>query len=200
MKANMEQTAIQGLELEAIEKVKSAERKALTRKNGLKQEDAKYIDGITGQTRDIVAKKLNMSGKHWDRIKYIYKHKEECNQQEYEAWNNGHMSTSKLYLKLKNSESALKEADDLINTLIEFDSSLIKYMRKLELQLKDKLYNYPQLQERIYPLIEEFKEQFITKMYDEYLWSFHYIDTMHFKHLNDIFDKTNIIKKRFKDN
>ena len=75
-----------GLKYEVIEKRKAAERKALTRKNGLKIEDAKYLDGTKGQTRDIVAKKLGISGKHWDRIKYIYQHKELIDEQKYNNW------------------------------------------------------------------------------------------------------------------
>ena len=72
---DLEQIVLQGLQYEAIEKEKSAERKALTRKNGLKAEDAKYNDGSTGQTRDIVAEKLGISGRHWERMKFIYQHR-----------------------------------------------------------------------------------------------------------------------------
>lgn len=61
---DLEQIVLQGLQYEATEKEKAAERKALTRKNGLKPEEAKFSDGTVGQTRDIVAKKLGISGKH----------------------------------------------------------------------------------------------------------------------------------------
>ena len=54
---DLEKIAIKGLEYEKIEKKKAAERKALTRKNGLNPEEAKYPDNPKGQTRDIVAAK-----------------------------------------------------------------------------------------------------------------------------------------------
>lgn len=200
MKSNREQTVIQGLELETIEKVKSAERKALTRKNGLKQENAKYIDGTTGQTRDIVAAKLNMSGKHWDRMKYIYNHKNECNQQEYEDWNSGIISTSKLYSKLKNSVATSKEIDILIDMLTVFESELLKYMENLEIQIKEKLDLYPQLKERIYPLLDEFKKQFPIIEHSSYsLWSRH-IKIMRLEHLNKILYQIERIKENLIEN
>ena len=61
---DLEQVVLQGLEIESIEKDKAAERKALTRKYGLKPEDAKYSQDTQGQTRDIVAELLGISGKH----------------------------------------------------------------------------------------------------------------------------------------
>lgn len=195
MKANMEQTVIQGLELEAIEKIKSAERKALTRKNGLKQEDAKYIDGTTGQTRDIVAKKLNMSGKHWDRMKYIYNHKNECNQQEYEDWDKGLISTSRLYSKLKNNTTILKEIDILIDMLTAFESDLLRYMENLEIQIKDKLQMHSHLSERINPLLDEFKKQFPVIDHSDYALLSRHTKTMRLNHLEEILYQINRIKE-----
>jgi len=131
MKLDLEQIVIQGLELEAIEKIKSAERKALTRKNGLKQEDAQYVDGTTGQTRDIVAKKLGYSGKHWERMKYIYQHKEQYNPQEYEDWKHQIISTSKLYTKLKRQFDFSGELDKIINILSDMQEDTFGYLTGL---------------------------------------------------------------------
>ena len=94
---DLEQIVLQGLQYEAIEKEKAAERKALTRKNGLKPEEAKYVDGSTGQTRDIVAKQLGMSGKHWEHMKFVYRHRDDLSDQEYLDWKCGKVRTSKLY-------------------------------------------------------------------------------------------------------
>ncbi len=200
MKSNMEQIVIQGLELETIEKVKSAERKALTRKNGLKQEDAKHIDGTTGQTRDIVAAKLNMSGKHWDRVKYIYNHKNECSQQEYEDWDKGIISTSKLYSKLKNNVAILKEIDTLIDMLTVFESNLLRYMENLEFQIKDKLPIHSHLTEQIYPLLDEFKRQFPMIDHSDYALLSRYTKVMRLNHLDDILRQINRIKEELTKN
>lgn len=86
---DLEKIVLQGLEYEATEKEKAAERKALTRKHGLKPEDTKYSQSTQGQTRDIVAKKLGISGKHWERMKFIYQHKECLLEEEYEQWRGG---------------------------------------------------------------------------------------------------------------
>ncbi len=198
MKSNMEQIVIQGLELEAVEKIKSAERKALTRKNGLKQKDAQYVDGTTGQTRDIVATKLNMSGKHWERMKYIYVHKEDCDHQEYDEWNNGRISTSKLYSKLKNNVGILKDINNISEMLSRFDSDLLKYMENLECQIKEKLCMYPQLQERIYPLIADFKRQFPYTNHSSYALLSPYMKVMFFDSLDDIQCQIEKIKSKIK--
>lgn len=195
MKANMEQTVIQGLELEAIEKVKSAERKALTRKNGLKQEDAKYIDGTTGQTRDIVAKKLNISGKHWDRMKYIYNHKNECNQHEYEDWDKGLISTSRLYSKLKNNIAILKEIDTLIDMLTAFETDLLRYMENLEIQIKYKLQMHTILNEQISPLLDEFRKQFPIIDHSNYALLSRHTKIMRLENLNYILFQIEKIKE-----
>lgn len=137
-----------GLKYEVIEKRKAAERKALTRKNGLKIEDAKYLDGTKGQTRDIVAKKLGISGKHWDRIKYIYQHRELIDEQKYNNWITGKLSTSKLYTELSNKEKADDDCLVAREMVQEMQYDILSYISKDRLRaIKDKLnytlYNYP---------------------------------------------------------
>ena len=137
-----------GLKYEVIEKRKAAERKALTRKNGLKIEDAKYLDGTKGQTRDIVAKKLGISGKHWDRIKYIYQHRELIDEQKYNNWIAGKLSTSKLYTELSNKEKADDACLVAKEIVQEMQYDILSYISKDRLRaIKDKLnytlYNYP---------------------------------------------------------
>lgn len=137
-----------GLKYEVIEKRKAAERKALTRKNGLKIEDAKYLDGTKGQTRDIVAKKLGISGKHWDRIKYIYQHKELIDEQKYNNWITGKLSTSKLYTELSNKEKADDDCLVAKEIVQEMQYDILSYISKDRLRaIKDKLnytlYNFP---------------------------------------------------------
>lgn len=147
-----------GLKYEVIEKRKAAERKALTRKNGLKIEDAKYLDGTKGQTRDIVAKKLGISGKHWDRIKYIYQHRELIDEQKYNNWITGKLSTSKLYTELSNKEKADDDCLVAREMVQEMQYDILSYISKDRLRaIKDKLnytlYNYPDKVKKMYLIL-----------------------------------------------
>lgn len=124
---DLEQVVFLGLEYERIEKEKASERKALTRKNGLKPEEAKYSQGTQGQTRDIVAEKLGISGKHWERMKFIYYHKEDLAEEEYESWKIGRNSTSKLYTQLSKSFKYTEVLDSVIETIYDMEETIRKY-------------------------------------------------------------------------
>jgi len=124
---DLEQLVLQGLEIESIEKEKASERKALTRKYGLKPEDAKYPQGTQGQTRDIVAEKLGISGKHWERMKYVYSRKEDLTEEEYNNWRIGKISTSKLYTQLSKSLKYTEVLDSVIDTIYDMEEIIRKY-------------------------------------------------------------------------
>lgn len=124
---DLEQMVLEGLEYESIEKEKAAERKALTRKHGLKPEDAKYIQEIQGQTRDIVAKKLGISGRHWERMRFIYQHKDCLLQEEYENWRMGKTSTSKLYKELSEDIRFNDTLDKMIDILDRMQWDILDY-------------------------------------------------------------------------
>lgn len=124
---DLEQVVLQGLEYESIEKDKAAERKALTRKYGLKPEDAKYSQDTQGQTRDIVAKKLGISGKHWERMKYVYYHKDDLTEEEYNNWRIGKNSTSKLYNQLSKSLKYTDVLDSVIDAIYDMEETIRKY-------------------------------------------------------------------------
>lgn len=124
---DLEQIVLQGLEIESIEKEKASERKALTRKYGLKPEDAKYSQGTQGQTRDIVAEKLGISGRHWERMKYVYFHKEDLTEEEYNNWRIGKISTSKLYTQLSKSFKYTEVLDSVIDTIYDMEETIRKY-------------------------------------------------------------------------
>ena len=132
---DLERIVLQGLKYEAIEKEKAAERKALTRKYGLKPEEAKYSQDTTGQTRDIVAEKLGISGKQWERMKYIYQHKRYLSKQEYLCWRTGKVSTSQIYNR--------------INRIIKSEKQISKINRRFEKIFKGNLY-FPDKDKRIY--------------------------------------------------
>lgn len=129
---DLEQIVLKGLEYEKIEKEKAAERKAMTRKNGLKPEDAKCSQETTGQTRDIVANKLGVSGKHWERMKIIYLHRDCLSDAEYTGWRTGKLSTSKIYNEINQTikcndtlDEIWKMLDELLNDMIVYESSYI---------------------------------------------------------------------------
>ena len=124
---DLEQLVLQGLEIESIEKEKASERKALTRKYGLKPEDAKYSQGTQGQTRDIVAEKLGISGRHWERMKYVYSHKEDLTEEEYNNWRIGKISTSKLYTQLSKSLKYTEVLDSVIEAIYDMEETIRKY-------------------------------------------------------------------------
>lgn len=124
---DLEQVVLRGLEYESIEKDKAAERKALTRKYGLKPEDAKYSQDTQGQTRDIVAEKLGISGKHWERMKYVYYHKDNLTEEEYNNWRIGKNSTSKLYNQLSKSLKYTDVLDSVIDAIYDMEETIRKY-------------------------------------------------------------------------
>lgn len=124
---NLEELVLQGLEYENIEKDKAAERKALTRKHGLKPEEAKYVHSTTGQTRDIVADKLGISGRQWERMRFIYRHRECLLDEEYEKWKTGKISTSRIYKELSNELRYNDILDRMLNILEEMQWESINY-------------------------------------------------------------------------
>lgn len=176
---DLEQLVLQGLEYESIEKDKAAERKALTRKHGLKQEDAIYSQDTQGQTRDIVADKLGISGRHWERMKYIYQHREQFDTQEYQDWRIGKVSTSKLYNKLNNEIKALEDFDKIIDKIDTMQMNTFKFvvfdgfrsLKSTEEDLENSLFKYPDsLKKEVRSTIENVKniaKYFISKQNDE---------------------------------
>lgn len=96
----MEEVVNVGLELERIEKIKAEE----ARLSNLKQNSTE-VENLppreSGKTRDIVAKKLGMSGKQYEHCKFIVEHKDLVSEEAYSAWNNREDSTHKIYSAIK---------------------------------------------------------------------------------------------------
>lgn len=124
---DLEKIVIQGLKYESIEKEKASERKALTRKHGLKPEDAKYVQSTIGQTRDIVAEKLGISGRQWERMRFIYRHRDCLSDEEYENWRTGKISTSKIYKELNDELRYNDILDKMLNILEDMQWESINY-------------------------------------------------------------------------
>ena len=178
---DLEQIVLQGLKYETIEKEKAAERKALTRKHGLKPDEAKYSQETVGQTRDIVAEKLGVSGRQWERMKYIYQHKEQYENQEYQDWRAGKLSTSKLYNRLNREIKAIEDFDrirDKIDTMqmhtfrfVRFDG--FRGLESMEEDLEEALYKYPDNLKKIVNKTLLYSKKiairFISKQNDELL-------------------------------
>lgn len=124
---DLEQIVLQGLQIESIEKEKASERKAITRKNGLKQEKAKYANAQSGQTRDIVGEQLGISGRQWERMKYVYYHKDDLPEEEYNNWRIGKSSTSKLYTQLSKSLKYTDVLDSVIDKIYDMEETIRIY-------------------------------------------------------------------------
>lgn len=137
---DLEQIVLHGLEIESIEKEKAAERKALTRKNGIKPEDAKYLQSLQGQTRDIVAEKLGISGKHWEHMKFVYHHKDSLSEQEYLDWKCGKVSTSKLYNQLCKMFKYTEVINSIVEDMLQMEDDILKFERSYtDIDFKHKL-------------------------------------------------------------
>lgn len=185
---DLEQIVLQGLQYETIEKEKSAERKALTRKNGLKPENAKYNDSSTGQTRDIVAKQLGVSGRHWERMKYIYQHKDYLLEEDYEKWRIGVLSTSKIYSKIKKELDIESEINNILDALWKLSLNKPASMRNIYNELEYTLFNYPKIKDKVYSSLEDIK-----KTYDDYSENNSVI-------VKQIIDDVETIKKKIRRN
>lgn len=173
---DLEQIVLQGLQYEAIEKEKAAERKALTRKNGLKAEDAKYKNGSTGQTRDIVAEKLGISGRHWERMKFIYQHRTCLNGEEYENWRRGKLSTSKLYKEITEDLRYNDILDKMNKLLTDMQLDVIDYessytLVEIQRELLEALFNCrPKIKQDVmnsFDKLINLNKDFLDRRYDE---------------------------------
>lgn len=137
---DLEQIVLQGLEYESIEKEKAAERKALTRKNGLRIEDAKYANTQSGQTRDIIGKQLGVSGRQWERMRFIYYHKAHLSEEVYNNWRVGKISTSKLYKEVSEKLKYGEILDRMFEILDRMQREVIGYENsKVHMDIKHSL-------------------------------------------------------------
>ena len=93
-----------GIELERIEKVKALERHGM-RTDLMENLPPSYKPG---KTRDIVAARLGMSGKQYEREKFILEYRTALSEGEFEDWNNRTISTNKAYVKIKRELNEVK--------------------------------------------------------------------------------------------
>lgn len=113
MQKSNKQLLERGLAIEKTERPLSLQRQAATRKNSNVTIDTINSDNTYGQTRDIVASQLGISGRQWSKIKFIYNNRHYINTDDYETWLEGKVSTSHLYLKIKE----IKDNTEIIERL-----------------------------------------------------------------------------------
>lgn len=91
-----------GMRLERIESIKANERVAINQFGSTAVENFPPPQD-QGKTRDIVASHFGISGKQYERNKFIVQHKDLLSPGEYADWNNrtGSVSTNKLYTAIK---------------------------------------------------------------------------------------------------
>ena len=98
---NREEVVDVGIRLERILSVEAEE----TSLANLKQNSTEVKNFTprkeTGKTRDIVAKRLGMSGVQYERMKYIVDNKDALPEGDYLNWNTGVISTNKAYGLIK---------------------------------------------------------------------------------------------------
>lgn len=98
---NREEIVDAGIQMERIESIKAEERRISTQNNNaaksVKAEVENFPHQEVGKTRDIVARRLGISGKQYERMKFIVEHKTDLSEGEYTDWNTGVISTNKAY-------------------------------------------------------------------------------------------------------
>lgn len=102
---NMEEVVDTGIRLERIESIKAEERRISTQNNNAaklaKAEVENFPHQEVGKTRDIVARRLGISGKQYERMKFIVEHSADLSEGQYADWNTGVISTNKAYGLIK---------------------------------------------------------------------------------------------------
>lgn len=133
----MEEVINVGIELERIEKVKAEERKG-TRTDMVVNLPPGYNPG---KTRDVIARKLGISGTQYEHCKFIMEHKDLVSDESYSAWNNREMSTNKIYTVAKKifSEIAGKENRRIATIEVSKEADKIPGNSKKINKMKDDL-------------------------------------------------------------
>lgn len=102
---NREEIVDAGIQMERIESIKAEERRISTQNNNaaksVKAEVENFPHQEVGKTRDIVARRLGISGKQYERMKFIVEHSADLSEGQYTDWNTGVISTNKAYGLIK---------------------------------------------------------------------------------------------------
>lgn len=138
---NREEIVDAGVQMERIESIKAEERRISTQNNNaaksVKAEVENFPHQEVGKTRDIVAHRLGISGKQYERMKFIVEHKTDLSEGEYTDWNTGVISTNKAYgfikkelepkLQAKKNTDSANNNDELqaLRVTIETQQSII---------------------------------------------------------------------------
>lgn len=138
---NREEIVDAGIQMERIESIKAEERRISTQNNNaaksVKAEVENFPHQEVGKTRDIVARRLGISGKQYERMKFIVEHSADLSKGQYTDWNTGAISTNKAYglikkelepkLPAKKDSASADNTDELqaLRVTIETQQSII---------------------------------------------------------------------------
>lgn len=104
--------------LERIESLKAEKRrKATQNNNAAKAEVENFPPQDEGKTRDIVASKLGIgSGKQYEKEKYIVDNKSSLSPEDFADWDEGKLSTNKVYRQLKIENERLEKENKILES------------------------------------------------------------------------------------
>lgn len=105
-----------GIELERIEKVKAEERKSVSQFGSTEVENLPP-PVEKGKTRDIVAKVLGMSGKQYEREKFILENRDLISEGEFDDWNFRRISTNKIFTIINRIIKKIEGSDEADGTV-----------------------------------------------------------------------------------
>ena len=149
--------------LDEIEGKKANERKLATLKNSnVDTENSPY----RGETREIVAEQVGISSNTIAREKKIIEHKNEIDPEDFKSWDEGRLSTNKVYTELK---AKLKAKEEELNMALEGNRKLASTNKELEAEsLKWKnAWQTQELPEATVEEIEELKEKLKSYKHSE---------------------------------
>ena len=99
-----------GIELERIDCIKAQERHKTSTGGCNPQLKENFPEADKGQVRDIVGRKLGMSGKQYEREKFILQNRDLLDDGDFAKWNNYEISTNKAYGLIKRNLPITNEA------------------------------------------------------------------------------------------
>ena len=129
-----------GIELERIEELKANQRHATSTGGTNPQLRENFPIAEKGRVRDKVACRFNMSGKQYERDKFVVAHKElfpvvdkDGEDIYYDDWNNFKVSTNKVYIIIRKllGQQTKKSAQELISTTTPATTIVEKIVEKV---------------------------------------------------------------------
>lgn len=131
-----EEEVLGGMELEQIETVKAQERMNNSGNQYTERGTENFPWGKKGEVRNIIGNLLGVSGKQYERMKYILSNKEELSPEEFADWNNRRISTNKAFGIIKRALGELPPKEKKVEVPPEDYEDLIKRKAELETEIE----------------------------------------------------------------